>query len=349
MQKTLSSKFRIVEFETMPVQGLLGNVLSNMSKETSVTFITSSTTNYIMVYVYYAFEDTIELEEIVNSIMLNEGNTPLPYEPYTGGKPSPNPEFPQEIASVGDDGSVDVVVYGGSVDDVYSDEQLLSISTPNGIPGIKVTDASLATYTDADGQMWCADEVDFDRSKKVQRISSYVIDGTSPIYAMTNGNNGGTVISYDYEDTCPDIINTRQHKMFDKLLPSDRNPVSYADCKIGYWSFNSGTMKDWCLMINVGKFESEADAKAFLNENPITFQYILATPIETDLTAEEIEAYRALTSNYPTTTILNDENAHMEAVLVADTKNHIEQNYVPKSEFLSVVNRVSALEQQALA
>jgi hypothetical protein len=137
--------------------------------------------------------------------------------------------------------------------------------------------------------------------------------------------------------------------MFDKLLPSDRNPVSYADCKIGYWSFNSGTTKDWCLMINVGKFESEADAKAFLNENPITFQYILATPIETDLTAEEIEAYRALTSNYPTTTILNDENAHMEAVLVADTKNHIEQNYVPKSEFLSVVNRVSALEQQALA
>lgn len=32
--------------------------------------------------------------------MVNVGNTALPYEPYTGGKPSPNPEYPQEIVSV---------------------------------------------------------------------------------------------------------------------------------------------------------------------------------------------------------------------------------------------------------
>lgn len=34
-------------------------------------------------------------------IMLNSGNIPLPYEPYTGGKPSPSPEYPQEIKNVG--------------------------------------------------------------------------------------------------------------------------------------------------------------------------------------------------------------------------------------------------------
>lgn len=34
-------------------------------------------------------------------IMLNSGNIPLPYEPYTGGKPSPSPEYQQEIKSVG--------------------------------------------------------------------------------------------------------------------------------------------------------------------------------------------------------------------------------------------------------
>lgn len=33
--------------------------------------------------------------------MLNMGETPLPYEPYTGGKPSPSPEYPQEIVSAG--------------------------------------------------------------------------------------------------------------------------------------------------------------------------------------------------------------------------------------------------------
>lgn len=35
------------------------------------------------------------------NIMLNEGSTALPYEPYTGGKPSPSPEYPQEIVSAG--------------------------------------------------------------------------------------------------------------------------------------------------------------------------------------------------------------------------------------------------------
>lgn len=33
--------------------------------------------------------------------MLNAGDTALPWEPYTGGKPSPNPEFPQDIKGVG--------------------------------------------------------------------------------------------------------------------------------------------------------------------------------------------------------------------------------------------------------
>lgn len=33
--------------------------------------------------------------------MVNEGSTVLPYEPYTGGKPSPSPEYPQEIKNVG--------------------------------------------------------------------------------------------------------------------------------------------------------------------------------------------------------------------------------------------------------
>lgn len=33
--------------------------------------------------------------------MLNAGDTALPWEPYTGGKPSPNPEFPQLIKGVG--------------------------------------------------------------------------------------------------------------------------------------------------------------------------------------------------------------------------------------------------------
>lgn len=36
-----------------------------------------------------------------SNVMFNEGSTALPYEPYTGGQPSPNPDYPQEITSAG--------------------------------------------------------------------------------------------------------------------------------------------------------------------------------------------------------------------------------------------------------
>ena len=44
--------------------------------------------------------------------ILNEGTVVKQWEPYTGGKPSPSPEYPQEIANVGDDGQIECVVNG---------------------------------------------------------------------------------------------------------------------------------------------------------------------------------------------------------------------------------------------
>ena len=44
--------------------------------------------------------------------MLNSGSTALPWEPYTGGKPSPSPEYPQGIESAGKDGEIEVEVLG---------------------------------------------------------------------------------------------------------------------------------------------------------------------------------------------------------------------------------------------
>lgn len=45
-------------------------------------------------------------------IMLNSGSTSLPWEPYTGGAPSPSPSYPQEIESAGQDGEIEVEVLG---------------------------------------------------------------------------------------------------------------------------------------------------------------------------------------------------------------------------------------------
>ena len=43
-------------------------------------------------------KESIKKEE---KIMLNTGSSALPYEPYTGGQPSPSPNYPQEIVNAG--------------------------------------------------------------------------------------------------------------------------------------------------------------------------------------------------------------------------------------------------------
>lgn len=53
--------------------------------------------------------------------------------------------------------------------------------------------------------------------------------------------------------------------------------------------------------------------------------YYTANPIETPLSPEDIAAYKQLHTNYPTTIILNDENADIDVAYVADTKNYIQK------------------------
>lgn len=58
-------------------------------------------------------------------------------------------------------------------------EQLLTLPTPTGLPGIPVT--SGGTYTDPQGQQWVCDEVDLERGVRVQRIDKAAFDSTKPL------------------------------------------------------------------------------------------------------------------------------------------------------------------------
>lgn len=46
------------------------------------------------------------------NIQIEKGSTATAYEPYVGGVPSPNPDYPQDIVSVGDSGTVGVTACG---------------------------------------------------------------------------------------------------------------------------------------------------------------------------------------------------------------------------------------------
>ena len=58
-------------------------------------------------------------------------------------------------------------------------EQLLTLPTPNGLPGIPVP--SGGNYTDPQGQQWVCDEVDLERGVKVQRVDKAAFDGTKTL------------------------------------------------------------------------------------------------------------------------------------------------------------------------
>lgn len=60
-----------------------------------------NTGNHTEILVLFYSSTGTENVSIYNDVMLNLGATALPYEPYTGGQPSPNPDYPQEIVSAG--------------------------------------------------------------------------------------------------------------------------------------------------------------------------------------------------------------------------------------------------------
>lgn len=64
--------------------------------------------NFLMIQLYGNFNSVPDF----SGLMLNEGSTTKPWESYTSGKPSPSPEYPQEIESAGDTGEIGVTVTG---------------------------------------------------------------------------------------------------------------------------------------------------------------------------------------------------------------------------------------------
>ena len=58
-------------------------------------------------------------------------------------------------------------------------EQLFTLPTPNGLPGIPVT--SGGNYTDPSGQQWVCDEVDLERGVRVQRVDKGAFDSTKAL------------------------------------------------------------------------------------------------------------------------------------------------------------------------
>lgn len=211
-------------------------------------------------------------------VMLNAGDTALPWEPYTGGKPSPSPDYPQEIQSAGDDGNLSVIVKNPD------NEQMQSVlfSTPNGLPGIPVS--ANGNYTDSNGQQWICDELDFERGVYRRRIKHVNVVFKKEASSSTHSG---------YRHMAADIKNLSRE--YTECL-----------CNIATHSQNAangteGVRASGAYNALVLYYEN------LTNDNvPADVAYILSDPIETPLSEADIAAYRALTT-YKGTTILESE------------------------------------------
>ena len=225
--------------------------------------------------------------------------------------------------------------------DPYINEQTLTLQTPNGLHGVKVS--SGGNYTDADGQQWLCDEIDLERGKHIQRVAQTLLTACE-YFDATNKIAYGNLVYY------PERGKSFFGSISNKLV-EDIN--FWTNRTVGTYTMRTTSTADWLDYMRVlifvpSEITSKAEATAWLVEQEIYILHQLYEPIETDLTEEEIAQYKSSLMNYPITTIINDAGAYTEIEYASDTQKHIEQNYVPVSEFNSALERISALEQNAI-
>ena len=221
----------------------------------------------------------------------------------------------------------------------YREPQSLTISTPNGLPGIKVD--SDGNYTDNNGQQWVCDEIDLARGKYVQRVKAIVINHNSKLNNLlaNYGSPEKTTIIRRFTDL--DI--KKNGALLCRELPKINNWTNEEESV-----FSTEMSVDFRITrerLGLGAEttieENNAAVLKYLETHPLHCLVERSNITEYDIDPEEIVAYKALHTNYPTTIISNDENAHMEVSYVADTKNYIDKKFKELSQ--AIVNTQIAL------
>lgn len=118
-------------------------------------------------------QNLIRLKSDLPKMCLGAGDKPI-YEPYVGGQPSPSPDYPQEIKSVGDSGSVAVKVMG---------KNLIPTNCGQNITALRY---------DAQYNRWA-----FDALKAVGLVNTRIIDPETAHYLLSAGTYTITLVSFE--------------------------------------------------------------------------------------------------------------------------------------------------------
>lgn len=174
-----------------------------------------------------------------------------------------------------------------------------TITTASGLTGVPVT--SGGNYTDANGQQWIADTVEYNAdtgaAKYVKRIGVTTLEGTEKSWKTATNI---------FHVSVPDCVNEFTTLLSDKYV-NVGNTVAMGQLATNQMR-QGGTKTNICFP-NPGNALTVDEWKAKLAASPVELIYPLATPIETDLTTSE---FYALRMQSPNTTLYNEDGAFMD-------------------------------------
>lgn len=227
---------------------------------------------------------------------------------------TPAPDAPIELVSAGDAGGISVEITDGGDANIQS----MVVFTPNGLPGVPVP--SGGNYTDSNGQQWVCDEIDFVRGVYVQRIKKAV---GSEIAVSDKSVVNDSMVRFNWWSSNAKVINggavSSHFKQLNDWLystsPGQEGVASNPTASL--LSFFTSAMKDYDVI----------QFKNFLASQNVEIMYVLETPIETPLSAGELEAFALLHTYKPNTTAYTDSNAGINMEYVADTKTYIDNKF----------------------
>ena len=246
---------------------------------------------------------------------------------------TPSSENPVPIVSAGDEGSIGLTISDGA-----DQSQQLTISTPNGLPGIPVD--SGGNYTDANGQQWVCDEIDYAREVYVQRVERITFNGSSAeqwniaTHSATQRNYFWIALekaALGINDNNVLLCSAFPYMQYGYAEPSGDNTACFKSNNINFTCSTS-------------LFNSVDDWKQYLTENPMTLIYAIANPIETPLSEEEIAAYRTLHTYDGATVVSTAEDvAGLEVKYLADGEKYVERIVSQKASEAAAAHTMALL------
>ena len=169
-----SNRFAIADYPSMPSDNGELNGLATDPSATQLTVTTHSDAQYMFIYVS---NDSVEPQ-----MQVEEGSTATSFEPYVGGIPAPNPDYPQDINVVTGEQTVKVVgknLWGGFINEYsLTDHDVAFVNYKDGSISANGT-ASSSAYS-----MYAAAAASGGRTRQFPAGIYTLSGGTSAVRAM---------------------------------------------------------------------------------------------------------------------------------------------------------------------